>query len=326
MIVPSYWAEARKQYLQDRKQITVRRFGWSDLSQEQAEEMAESRADEALRRAISGDKVSRREPKVAYNGAEGVPIREEVIARHGVVVITRNAYGAKCLNTPDVLFADIDFPVSGSLKFKFAFFAMMLGLAAFLGWQCEFRAWGIAVAVLSMFISSPLVDFINRIRIKALGGAERLAKKRVLRFLAKNPTWNIRLYRTPAGLRLLATHQPFQPGDGMVQEFYRTIDADPIYVRMCLNQQCFRARLTAKPWRIGISTHMKPRPGVWPVRPERIGERAGWLAVYDARAAGFASCKFIESIGSGITHPKVAPVVALHDEESRARVSGATIA
>lgn len=326
MIVPSYWAEARKQHLQGGKQITVRRFGWSDTSLSQAEQMAESRADEALQRAMAGDKISRREPKVAYNGAEGVPIREEIIARHGDAVITRNAYGAKCLNTPDVLFADIDFSLTGSLKFKFAFFAMMLGLAALLGWQCELRGWGIAVAVLSLFITSPLMDFINRIRIKMLGGAERLAKKRVLRFLARNPAWNIRFYRTPAGLRLLATHRPFQPGDTLVQEFYRTIGADPIYVRMCLNQQCFRARLTAKPWRIGISTHMKPRPGVWPVRPERVRERSEWIAAYDAQAAGFASCKFIESIGSGITHPKVAPVVALHDEESKAIINSVTIA
>lgn len=46
---------------------------------------------------------------MAYNGAQGVPIREEVLERHGDTVITRNGYGAKCLNTPDVLFADVDF-------------------------------------------------------------------------------------------------------------------------------------------------------------------------------------------------------------------------
>jgi hypothetical protein len=326
MIVPSYWAEARKQYRNGGKQITVRRFGWSELSQEEAEQMAESRTEDALQRAIAGDKIARREPRIAYNGAQSVPIREEVVARYGDAVITRNGYGAKCLNTPDVLFADVDFSLEGSLKYKFAFFAMMLALATALAWQCELRAWGIAVGVAALFISSPLVDFINRIRIKALGGAERLAKKRVFRFLAKNPAWNIRIYRTPAGLRLLATHQPLQPAEAIVQEFFQAIGADTIYVRMCLNQQCYRARLTAKPWRIGIASHMKPRPGVWPVRPERVRERAEWIHAYDAQASGFASCKFIETIGSGITHPKVAPVLALHDEESKATVVGVSIA
>ena len=36
-------------------------------------------------------KLERREPKVAYNGALGVPIREEVLSRHNNAVITRNS-------------------------------------------------------------------------------------------------------------------------------------------------------------------------------------------------------------------------------------------
>jgi hypothetical protein len=38
-----------------------------------------------------------------YNGAAGVPIREEIVGRHGETVITRNSYGARCLNMPNVL-------------------------------------------------------------------------------------------------------------------------------------------------------------------------------------------------------------------------------
>ena len=51
----------------------------------------------------------RREARVAYNGSNGVPIREEVFAKHDDIIITRNLYGSLCLNTPNVLFADIDF-------------------------------------------------------------------------------------------------------------------------------------------------------------------------------------------------------------------------
>ena len=58
---------------------------------------------------LSGEKLRRREPQTSYNGAEGVPIREEVLEQHGEEIITRNSYGARCLNTPNVLFADIDF-------------------------------------------------------------------------------------------------------------------------------------------------------------------------------------------------------------------------
>lgn len=107
MIVPQYWAEARVQQLEPR-QITVRRSGWSDISQEEAQAHAEARAREALERIASGEALSRREPRVPYNGAEGVPIREEILERHGETIITRNVYGARCLNTPDVAFADVD--------------------------------------------------------------------------------------------------------------------------------------------------------------------------------------------------------------------------
>ena len=109
MIVPEYWAEARLQTKEDGKQITIRRFGWSDESQEAAEALAQERAAEAMQRARAGEKLERREFKTPYNGADGVPIREEIMARHGDVVITRNCYGAPCLNTPDVLFLDVDF-------------------------------------------------------------------------------------------------------------------------------------------------------------------------------------------------------------------------
>src|SRR5690349_327098 len=108
MIVPTYWAEASARDRKGNRQVTVRRFGWSDVSQEDAQAMADARARDALQRALAGEQLVRREPKVPYNGAQGVPIREEILERYGSAVVTRNAYGARCLNTPDVLFADVD--------------------------------------------------------------------------------------------------------------------------------------------------------------------------------------------------------------------------
>src|SRR5262249_35695717 len=131
MIVPQYWAEARRQVRRGGKQVTVRRFGWSDASETDAQTMADARAEEALQQVLSGARLRRREQKAAYNGAQGVPIREEVVARHGDVVITRNAYGARCLNTPDVLFADVDFPLEGSLRLKLVVFVLLLSAAGY---------------------------------------------------------------------------------------------------------------------------------------------------------------------------------------------------
>src|SRR5262245_45571689 len=99
MIVPQFWAEARIQQRVEKRQVTVRRFGWSDESQADAQINADARAREALARILAGESLPRRERKRPYNGAQGVPIREEIVDRHGDVVLTRNSYGALCLNT-----------------------------------------------------------------------------------------------------------------------------------------------------------------------------------------------------------------------------------
>jgi hypothetical protein len=104
----------------------------------------------------------------------------------------------------------------------------------------------------------------------ATGGAEQAARNRIAAYLARHTDWNVHLYKTPAGLRVAATHRLFQPTEPAVAEFFAALGTDPLYVAMCLNQQCFRARVTAKPWRIGMQSHMRPRPGVWPVAAERL--------------------------------------------------------
>jgi hypothetical protein len=318
MIVPDYWAEARRQYKRAGKQVTVRRYGWSMASQADAQLMAEARADDALQRIVAGESLARLEHKSAYNGADGMPIREEVLARHGEVVITRNAYGARCLNTPDTLFADIDFhPDRGAKPALLAFAVLSVG-AVVAG--IALASWGAALGLLfvALLAAAPVASLFTRLVVAAGGGAERLARKRIADFVAANPAWNLRLYRTPAGFRVLATHQPFEAKAQAVQRFFAQVSADPVYVRMCTNQNCFRARLTAKPWRIGISAHMRPRPGIWPVRPESVAVRNGWIADYEAKAAAFAACRFVESMGSGVVHRAVKAVVDLHDRESGA--------
>ena len=87
MIVPDHWAEARCQQRAPGKQITPRRFGWSVSSAEDAQRIAEERAAGALGRILVGQRLTKTERKQAYNGADGIPIREEVLARHGEDVI-----------------------------------------------------------------------------------------------------------------------------------------------------------------------------------------------------------------------------------------------
>jgi hypothetical protein len=94
--------------------------------------------------------------------------------------------------------------------------------------------------------------------------------------------------------------------------------ADPQDARMCVRQNCFRARVSPKPWRIGIARHMRRRPGVWPVAPERLPIRSRWIEEYEVRAREFAARHFVEALGMGGVHPSAASVQRLHDDLARA--------
>lgn len=315
MIVPSYWAEARVALKVKGRSLTLRRFGWSDTSLADAQAQAELRVAEAARRAASGEKVAPRELKLAYNGAEGVPIREEVLARHGEAVITRNAYGARCLNVPDLLIADVDFetrpPVA--LRLGAELLALLGGIVVATVFHGGLAGAGLGLA--TYLIGSNLIRWPLEKRVES--DAAR-ARARIQAFIAANPEWQLRVYRTPAGLRLIATHTRFTPASDAALGFFKAVAVDPVYARMCLNQNCFRARLSAKPWRIGIPDHLRPRPGVWPIKPERMPLREAWVKRYEREAEAYAACRYEETLGAGSEDASLAALVRLHDDESKA--------
>lgn len=319
MIVPQFWAEGRIQQTLAGKQVTVRRFGWSDESPIAAQAHADQRTREAFDRIAAGDTLSRRERKKAYNGADGVPIREEIVARHGDAIVTRNSYGARCLNTPDVLFMDIDFetPMRGGV-FGFAIGpALIAGLLA--GWTGKTWLGGLIAAAIVFAVAWRIGLKKQRGEHDGNPAPEKRAATRIARFIQQHPEWHLRVYRTPAGFRLLAMHKTFEAGDPAVSDLFDQLGVDKVYGRMCRNQNCFRARLTAKPWRIGIGDHLRPRPGVWPVAPDKLPAREAWVAAYERAAAGHAACQYLESVGSKDLHPSALAVQQVHDELSRAQ-------
>ncbi len=337
MLVPDFWAEGRAQSRTRERQITVRRFGWSTISQAEAQRMADERAQEALNRAVNGERLPRRDPKVPYNGAQGVPIREQVVSRHGKEVITRNSYGALCLNTPRVLIADVDCvatPQRGARMWWWALFIWVIasGWALWLPIGAQSRLIVLAVLVglmLATILAIVVISvrrWLRRGRKEEDGGARSAALRRVEQFAATHPDWGLRIYQTPAGLRLIATHRTFSPDEPAVADFFAAVQADSVYVAMCRNQHCFRARLTGKPWRMGVHDRIVPRDAVWPVAADRMAEREAWLAAYDARAQSFAACRFDKALGQQLQSLEVAAVVELHDNAAQALKPGLPIA
>ena len=77
----------------------------------------------------------------------------------------------------------------------------------------------------------------------------------------------------------------------------RIFDADRLYVSLCASQQCYRARLTPKPWRIGM---------------RRYSGDASWVGDYDSRRRDYAVCRLVCAKGIRMD----SPAIALHDEKT----------
>ncbi|MEM7431636.1 MAG: hypothetical protein AAF351_06815 [Pseudomonadota bacterium] len=320
MIVPEYWAEAKERVVVNGKARTYKRFGWSDESEDDAYRKAQERLADVIVMVRRGEKVRLVDHKTAYNGAEGLPIREEIISRRGDAVITRNGYGAACLNTPDVMFADVDVDEPSSARYGWTIFglALLASLWTRHNWAGNGEVLSWILLATALFLSAPLGKLIHRVAGLFSVNPYDAALARIETFTQKDRLALVRIYRTPNGFRVLAMHDTFEPDGRGAQSFMRGVGGDPLYAQMCRNQKCFRARLSPKPWRIGIEEHMRPRPGVWPISEERLPDRRRWIRRYETVAANYAACRYEKTVGDGRSIRKCEDIRRLHDDLCRA--------
>ena len=121
---------------------------------------------------------------------------------------------------------------------------------------------------------------------------------------------SFRLYETRKGYRLLVPHKNYVPRSKETKEIMRDFGADRFYYRFCLKQNCFRARLTPKPFRIKQKT---PKI-IFPDRDtkEEIAH-SNWVAEYDKKSEDYATCKLIKTYG----RPVYSRAISYHDRETK---------
>jgi len=211
------------------------------------------------------------------------PLREPVLSEiknnsgGRAAVVTRNAYGCLVLNTARVMFVDVDLPEPKS-----------------------------AGGFLKKLFGGPKTPKADDAQGNIVAKAEAWTKA--------HPGWGWRVYRTRAGLRLLATHDMFDPESAASQDVFQALGADPLYQRLCKVQKCFRARLTPKPWRCGL--RRKPERWPWPDgRAEKSFQK--WAAQYQSCSFNWATCELVQTIGNREIHPEVQLILGLHDQTTR---------
>lgn len=169
-------------------------------------------------------------------------------------------------------------------------------------------------------IDLPQPGFFTTLR--RLLGSKRLtseteAMQRLAQWLQRNPEASVRIYRTAAGLRYLFTHQPMA-ADKKALAILDALGSDRLYVFLCREQECFRARLSPKPWRCAQE---RPPQDYFPFQSAESETRfRAWLANYDKKAGLFATCQFVGEQGSKRCDPALEAQLKRHDELTKAFV------
>ncbi|WP_367111720.1 hypothetical protein [uncultured Psychrobacter sp.] len=346
------------------KQATIKRYGWSDISRRDALEHAKGRVAEAHKRWLVGEDILRRERKEEYNEGNGIPIREQIFAEQTFpqnasvsitqVIVTRNSYGAQVANVDNIAIIDVDNaellhhlysdhydrhgfiitaanqnqPITKGLVWSFVIIFALI--ASIIAWQSWSWLWLIVVMVAAtafLWQKASKEEQARQQKIDAdlaslLSFMTDLMQKRIGNY----PDEAFRLYKTPAGFRIIAIHDTVLPSDRLIAEWFEYFHADANYVRLCQSQQCFRARLTSKPWRMTEVTETNklskniPTKDFWSMpiddvdseenelRYAELEAREKWLADYDKFAKGYKACRYVESFdGREVSDSKPAP-------------------
>lgn len=135
-------------------------------------------------------------------------------------------------------------------------------------------------------------------------------------FAFARPHLGIRLYETHSGLRVFITSHQMEPSDSMAKDFLNVLKSDPLYQRLCFSQQCYRARLTPKPWRCACPRPASTLPGMSDAEWETFQR---WLAMYEEKTCDYAVCRLIESWGPDSMSDATARVIKVHDQYALAK-------
>ena len=279
MKIAPYWSKAR--YAGRSREggtDSVVACGWSFSSMDDARNRAALRAKHIFDILASGKAPN------AYEYSDR-PVREEIVKEladgpTSVALITRNRYGALVLNSASVLFADVDFPKRGSGGLLESLLFLLLPKKREAKRQAQ------------------ILETANKIE----------------RWAHSNPAHSFRLYRTLEGMRLLFTGRLYDPSSDETLGILRGLESDPMYIRLTRKQECFRARLTAKPWRCGC-----PRPPNSYPWESADAERKfrDWERQYAAADAKFRTCEFVKAFGIVADSAAIKSTMAAHDHGTR---------
>jgi len=132
----------------------------------------------------------------------------------------------------------------------------------------------------------------------------------------ENPKASLRVYETQNGLRVLRTDRLFDARSRETQDVLASMGSDEKYAVMCAAQDCFRARLTPKPWRCGVADAPSVLGAGLAIPPS-------WVQAYERASQEYGVCRYLGWLGPKMLMPEISPVLMLHD---RYAIGGSVLA
>ena len=285
MKIARYWAQAEAEAQRPNGQsLNISCWRWSETSQEDARGRARQAVRDAVQRAQRGEEL-----RQGYGYLDRPP-REEIVEelkndqQQTMATLTRNSYGSLILNTKELMFIDVDTPYETA--------------------------------------STAIIRRIKGLFGQSSDNPTTALRKRLAKTAAAYPEYTVRLYQTFAGYRCAIVNRPILPGTRESDQLLSSFEADPLYARLCQNQECYRVRLTPKHWR--CNAEYPPHRYPWESEAHEKRYRQ-WQAAYEQQCESYATCRFIEEIGRHGVADQLKPLIDLHDQVTRAEADSQSI-
>jgi len=131
---------------------------------------------------------------------------------------------------------------------------------------------------------------------------------------ARYSNLGFRLYETFKGYRLLVTNKDFAPQSAESRRMMKDFKADWLYERLCVKQNCYRARLTPKPYRV----KQKKIRVTYPKRSLEEQENLNsWIRDYDDKSSKYSTCRLVKEFGN----VEMNQIIAYHDKWTKVKWS-----
>lgn len=118
------------------------------------------------------------------------------------------------------------------------------------------------------------------------------------------PRTGMILYKTANGYRFIITDASHQPDSFYVQDMFDKLACDRTYSKLCIRYNSYRARLTPKPWRIGLEN-------------PKNNFTLAWLNAYTETSESYSVCQVFDQFNiksGGIGDARIAEIVCLHNK------------